>query len=167
MTTNTISAAEAANRARRAMALRDLLLEIGWDVERASALPQRGWDSLARTISERQVATGGKVFRSPSSATQAEAIELLRGALASAARPECPSCGTKLDSTGGCVFARLGSCDGPKIPLPTAATAAPSSAGAPSLRPESSSAGSNGAEAPRLGLNGRPRVPTNVTLMVD
>lgn len=27
--------------------------------------------------------------------------------------PSCPSCGTPLDSSGSCVFARIGSCDGP------------------------------------------------------
>lgn len=157
----TISAREAANRTRRAMALRDLMLEAGWDVAKITAEGQDGWEALARTIALRS----GRPFRTPSQATQAQALELLKGALAGLSQPVCPNCGTKLDSIGGCVFARIGSCAGPKVPQPEPATAAPASAGAPSPRPESGSAGRT--QAGVIGLNGRPRVPTNVTLMVD
>lgn len=100
---NTISAKEAANRTRRAMALRDLIVEVGWDEARIKAEGEDGWKALARTIERRS----GRPFKAPSERTQDEALGLLRGELT-------------------------------VVPV-----------------------------AMPLGLNGRPRVPTNVSLMVD
>ncbi len=74
---NTISSREAANRTRRAMALRDLLLEVGFDADRAGQLGEDGWAALARTIAART----GRSFRSPSEATRSQALGLLTGAL--------------------------------------------------------------------------------------
>lgn len=74
---NTISAGEAANRTRRALALRDLLLEVGWDADKAAQLGDDGWDALARTLAART----RRPFRTPSPETRRQAIGLLRGAL--------------------------------------------------------------------------------------
>lgn len=101
---DTISAKEAANRTRRAMALRDLMLEVGWDEAKIKAEGEDGWEALARTIERRS----GRPFRAPSERTQDETLGLLRGEL---------------------------------ILVPVA--------------------------MPALGLNGRPRVPVNVSLMCD
>ena len=75
---NTISAKEAANRTRRAMALRDLILELGWDLAKAESLDEDLWKALALTIERRS----GRHFREPSKATKAETLGLLRGDLA-------------------------------------------------------------------------------------
>ncbi len=125
MTTNTVSAKEAANRTRRAMALRDLLIEVGWNADKAAQLGDDGWDALARTIERRQ----GRPFRSPSAETRTQAIGLLAGELTivPVAMPAARPAGVKTT---------------PAAPA-TAATIA------------------HGPSA------GRPRVPVNVSLLVD
>ena len=118
---NTISASEAANRTRRAMALRDLMVEVGWDADKAARMDDSGWDALARTIAART----GRPFRSPSPATRDQAIGLLRGELTT---------------------------------VPVAVAASP--AGVRTTPPAADVTG-------RIGLNGRSRVATNVSAMVD
>jgi hypothetical protein len=143
MTTKTISAREAANRTRRAMALRDLMLEVGWDVAKITAEGDAGWRALARTIEKRD----GRPFRDPSPETRDQALGLLSGALTVSNLP------VAVPAT--------------QVPQSKPATFVPASAGAPSPRPELGSAGPTGTGDLGIGRNGLRRVPTNITLMVD
>jgi hypothetical protein len=124
----TISTREAANRTRRAMALRDLMLEAGWDAERITREGQDGWEALARTITLRT----GRLFRIPSVKTQEEALGLLTGARQ----------------------------------VVEVQVTAPAATPAPAPRVTAADLARLG-RGSAIGANGRPRVPTNVSLMVD
>jgi hypothetical protein len=163
MTTKTISAREAANRTRRAMALRDLMLEVGWDVAKITAEGDTGWKALARTIEKRD----GRPFRDPSAETRDQALGLLSGALTVSQVPVAvpaapPRRVTQRVELDGNSAARL-----VPIPQPEPVSAAPASAGAPSPRPELGSAGPTGTGDLGIGRNGLRRVPTNITLLCD
>lgn len=124
----TISTREAANRTRRAMALRDLLLELGLGLDWIEAQGEDGWAALARTITLRS----GRLFRTPSPKTQEEALGLLTGARE----------------------------------VVEVQVTAPAATPAPAPRVTAADLARLG-RGSAIGANGRPRVPTNVSLMVD